>query len=56
MVKSMMTINAFSSFETFIVLHEGTLVLGGPIPNGSNASPKLGGHPFVVIGSIIACF
>ena len=44
---------AFSSFKTSIVLHIGIIVIGGPILNGLNPSPKIGGHPFVVIGSII---
>ena len=41
--------DAFSSFKT-------SIVLGGPIRNGLNPSSKLGGHPFVVIGSIIPFF
>ena len=48
--------DAFSLFKTSIVLHVGIVVLGGPIRNGLNPSPKLGRHPFIVIGLIIPCF
>ena len=48
--------DAFSSFKTSIVLHVVIAVLRGPIRNGLNPSPKLGGCPFVVIGLMIPCF
>ena len=48
--------DAFSSFEKSIFLHIGTVVLGGTIHNVLNPRPNLGGHHFVVIGSIIPCF